>query len=69
MNKAGKVYFSFLGKEFFYCNADKKQFILGGVEQQGRLYLFDRTNAVYSLYVPFEVINNVAKFVSGQLKV
>lgn len=53
MAKSGKIYYSFLGKEFFYCNADKKQFILGGVEQQHRLYLFDRNNHIYSLYVPF----------------
>ncbi len=68
MNKSGKIFFSFLGKEFFFCNTDKKQFILGGVEQQNRLYLFDRTNSIYSLYIPFEMINSVAKFVSGQLK-
>ena len=69
MNKSGKIFFSFLGKEFFFCNTDKKQFILGGVEQQNRLYLFDRSNSIYSLYIPFEMINNVSKFISGTVKV
>jgi hypothetical protein len=31
--------------------------------------MFDRSNSIYSLYIPFEMINNVSRFVSGQLKV
>lgn len=31
INKAGKIYFSMLGKNFFYSNATKKQYILGAL--------------------------------------
>jgi len=34
INKAGKINISFLGKSFFLANAEKKQFILGALDQQ-----------------------------------
>lgn len=68
INKAGKIHLSFLGKSFFFGNAEKKQFILGALDQQERLYLFDKTNSVYSHYVPFELFKQVSNFVQGTLK-
>jgi hypothetical protein len=65
VNKAGKIHLSFLGKNFFLTNAEKKQFILGALDQQERLYLFDRNNAVYSHHIPFELFNQVRNFVMG----
>lgn len=35
------------------------------MEQQNRLYLFDKSNNVYSLYVPFEMFKNVVSFISN----
>lgn len=51
MNSSGKIFFSFRGRSFFYANTEKKRFILGVVEQQNRLYLFDRTHSAYSLHI------------------
>lgn len=68
MTKSGKINFTFLGKAFFYANAEKKQFILGVLEQQQRLYLFDKTNSVYSHSVPFEVFKQVLLFIQGKAK-
>ena len=65
-NKAGKIYFSFLGQHFFLTNADKKQFILGALPQQDRLYLFDKSNSLYSHHVPFALFTEVRKFVVGR---
>ena len=31
MNAAGKIFFSFRGRSFFYANTEKKRFILGTV--------------------------------------
>lgn len=57
MTRSGKIYFAFYGHEFFYSMVDdKRQFILGEVKQQSRLYLMDRSMNVYSMYVPFSVI-------------
>ena len=53
VTKSGKLNISFLGKAFFYTNAEKKQFILGALPQQQRIYLFDRNNNVYSHKIPF----------------
>ena len=64
--KAGKIHFSFLGHHFFLTNADKKQFILGAVPQQNRIYLFDRTNSLYSHSVPFQLFAEVKHFVKGR---
>lgn len=66
INKAGKIHFAFNGKSFFYGPAEKKQFILGALEQQERLYLFDKTNSVYSHYIPFELFKNVRLFIEGK---
>ena len=63
MSKIGKIYFSFLGKTFFYTNAEKKQFILGAIENQERLYLFDKTTSVYSHFIPFQMLNKVVQFI------
>jgi hypothetical protein len=68
VTKAGKLNISFLGKSFFLANAEKKQFILGALEQQQRLYLFDRNNSVYSHFVPFSLLNEVFSFISGTAK-
>lgn len=68
INKAGKLHLSFLGKSFFLANAEKKQYILGALEQQQRLYLFDRNNTVYSHHIPFELFDQVYAFVSGGAK-
>lgn len=68
INKAGKLNLSFLGKSFFLANAEKKQFILGALEQQQRIYLFDRSNSVYSHYIPFELFTQIYQFVSGTAK-
>jgi hypothetical protein len=57
-----------LGKSFFLANAEKKQFILGALPQQQRLYLFDRNNSVYSHHIPFELLNQVYGFISGGIK-
>lgn len=57
MTRSGKIYFSFYGHEFFFSMVDdKRQFILGEVSQQSRLYLMDRAMNVYGVYVPFLVI-------------
>lgn len=66
INRAGKLYFSLLGKIFFFGNAEKKQFILGALEQQERLYLFDKNNAVYSHHVPFTLFKQVRLFIEGK---
>ncbi len=68
INKAGKLHISFLGKSFFLANAEKKQFILGALEQQNRLYLFDRNNSVYSHHIPFELLNHIYSFILGMAK-
>ena len=34
VTKSGKVHLSFLGKSFFFTNAEKKRFILGALAQQ-----------------------------------
>lgn len=68
INKAGKINISFLGKSFFLANAEKKQFILGALDQQERLYLFDRNNNVYSHRLPFELFNQIRSFVMGTAK-
>ena len=41
----------------------KKQFILGALEQQERLYLFDKNNAVYSHLIPFDLLKRVRRFI------
>ena len=64
--RAGKLYYSLLGKSFFYGNAEKKQFILGALPQQQRLYLFDRNRELYSHLVPFELMSQVRQFISGE---
>ena len=68
INKAGKINISFLGKSFFLANAEKKQFILGALDQQERLYLFDRNNNVYSHRLPFDLFNQIRSFVMGTAK-
>lgn len=68
INKAGKLNICFLGKSFFLANAAKKQFILGALEQQQRLYLFDRNNSVYSHHIPFELLDQIYTFISGGAK-
>jgi hypothetical protein len=68
INKAGKIHISFLGKSFFLANAEKKQFILGAIDQQERLYLFDRNNNVYSHRLPFELFNQIRIFIMGNAK-
>jgi hypothetical protein len=67
VTKAGKLNLSFLGKSMFYGNAEKKQFILGALEQQERLYLFDKSNNVYSHYIPFDLFKQVKNYVMGKL--
>jgi coatomer subunit beta' len=67
INRAGKLHFSFLGKAFFFGNAEKKQFILGALEQQERLYLFDKNNAVYSHRIPFGLLKQVRLFIEGKV--
>ena len=66
INKAGKLHFALLGKHFFLGSAEKKQFILGALEQQERLYLFDRNNQVYSHHVPFQLFRQVRLFIEGK---
>jgi coatomer subunit beta' len=66
--KSGKINLSFLGKSLFLANAEKKQFILGALPQQQRIYLFDRNNHVYSHHIPFELFDAVYSFVSGTAK-
>ena len=68
INKAGKIHLSFLGKSFFYNNAQKKQFILGALDQQERLYLFDNNNGVYSHRIPFELFNQIKLYIEGKSK-
>ena len=68
VTKSGKINLSFLGKYFFLTNAEKKQFILGALPQQQRLYLFDRNNKVYSHHIPFELFDEIFAFVSGTAK-
>ncbi len=68
INRAGKIHLCFLGKSFFLANAEKKQFILGALEQQQRLYLFDRNNHVYSHRLPFALFNHIRDFVMGTNK-
>lgn len=68
LTKAGKLNISLLGKSFFLSNAEKKQFILGALPQQQRIYLFDRNNNVYSHFIPFELLNSVYDFISGNAK-
>ena len=68
ITKAGKLNVSFLGKSFFLANAEKKQFILGALEQQQRIYLSDRNNNVYSHHIPFGLLNDIYDFISGVAK-
>ena len=68
INKAGKIHLSFLGKSFFFNNAQKKQFILGALEQQERLYLFDNNNGVYSHRIPFELLDQIKNYIDGKAK-
>ena len=68
VTKSGKMNISFLGKSFFLANAEKKQFILGALSQQQRIYLFDRNNNVYSHHIPFELFDQIYAYVSGSAK-
>lgn len=63
INRAGKLHFSLLGKTFFFGNAEKKQFILGALEQQERIYLFDKNNSVYSHRIPFGLFKQLRLFI------
>lgn len=55
MTANAKIYFTIHNKSFFLQNYEKKKFILGLIEQQNRLYLFDKNNSLYSLYIPFKL--------------
>ena len=68
ITRAGKIHLTFLGKSFFLTNGEKKQFILGALEQQQRIYLFDRNNNLFSHAVSFEVLDKVYDFVQGNGK-
>ena len=60
MNNNAKIYFVVHGKNFFLQNYHKKKYILGIVEQQNRLYLFDKSNSIYSLEIPFELFKHMS---------
>ena len=63
MNASGKIFFSFHGRNFFYCNSEKKQFILGALEQQNRLYMFDRNNSLYSIHIDFAILKALVAYI------
>lgn len=69
MTRSGKIYFVLYDKSFFYTTtSDKRQFILSGMKHQNRLYLMDRGMGVFGVYVPFELVEEVARYVRNETK-
>lgn len=59
-----KIYFSFHGKSFFLQNYEKKKYILGFIEQQNRLYLFDKNNSIFSININFQLFHKMVLYIA-----
>lgn len=66
MTSNAKINLVINGKSFFLQNFEKKKFILGSIEQQKRLYFFDKTYNIYSLEVDFKFFTTIGEFVEGK---
>lgn len=67
MSASGKIYFTAKGKSFFYCNAaDKRQLLIGTVEQQNRLFAIDKNYHMFSYELPFALAKTLSCVAAGK---
>lgn len=67
LSASGKIYFTSKGKTFFYCNAaDRRQMLIGTVEQQNRLYAIDKNYHMFSYELPFGLAKSLSLIATGK---
>lgn len=67
LSTSGKIYFTAKGKSFFYCNAaDKRQLVIGAVEQQNRMFAIDKNYHMFSYELPFGLAKSLSQVASGK---
>lgn len=66
ISSSGKIYYTTKGKTFLYCNADRRQMIIGAIEGQNRLYSFDKNYSVFCYEIPFGLALLISRIADGK---
>lgn len=66
ISTSGKIHYTAKGKSFLYCNADRRQMIIGAIEGQNRLYTFDKNFSVFCYEVPYGLAAMISKVADGK---